>query len=252
MTNKEILEKSYKILSPYSDAQLWEFNSNLIHLNLLTKNLSKDSTILDAGCGIGILALAIKLAGYKIDGADKYQFKESIFNIYYVKDIKELQKKWSEFNLKIYNKDFLFDDLGMKYDVVISIATIEHQSNPKRFLNGLTKHLKNEGLLYIATPNISNFSNRLRFLLGRSPVHNLEEFFMAGDSFTGHWREYTLSELRRMFEFIGFERITSINVQSMGPKLKLRLKYIFSLLAFFLPGGKDTNIVFGNKVKNKN
>ena len=45
-------------------------------------------------------------------------------------------KKWSEFNLKIYNKDFLFDDLGMKYDVVISIATIEHQSNPKDFLTG--------------------------------------------------------------------------------------------------------------------
>ena len=92
MTNKEILEKSYKILSPYSDAQLWEFNSNLIHLNLLTKNLSKDSTILDAGCGIGILALAIKLTGYKIDGADKYQFKESNFNIYYVKDIKSYKK----------------------------------------------------------------------------------------------------------------------------------------------------------------
>jgi len=245
MTNREILEKSYEILSPFSDSKRWEFDGNLVHLDFLTKNLPKGSSILDAGCGIGILASALKIAGYDIEGADKYQFQAGAFNAYQVKDIEELQKRWSKLHLKISSKDFLSDDMGKKYDVIVSIATIEHQSNPMFFFNGLISQLKSGGFLYMATPNVTNFPNRLRFLLGRSPVSNIDEFFMAGDDFSGHFREYTLDELVRMFELSGFKENIAINVQSMRPRFRLRLKDIFRLISLLFKGARDTNIVFG-------
>ena len=162
MTNKQALQKAYTILSPYADKQRWEFNNNLVHLHYITKHIPKISTILDVGCGIGILDIALILLGYKGTGLDKYVFEEN--NSFSVHDISGLRRIWESMGLEILPKDVLDDEIEMKYDAVISIATIEHQKNPKQFLKGLLDATQSHGFIYIATPNISHLLNRLYVL----------------------------------------------------------------------------------------
>ena len=94
MNNKEALQKAYQILSPFSDKQKWEFNNNLVHLNFLTKHINKDKTIFDAGCGIGILDMALTLLEYKVEGGDKYLFAtDSNFAVNDLEKLQDQQKK---------------------------------------------------------------------------------------------------------------------------------------------------------------
>ncbi|PIR93545.1 hypothetical protein COT99_00035 [Candidatus Falkowbacteria bacterium CG10_big_fil_rev_8_21_14_0_10_43_10] len=250
MSNKEALRQSYKILSPFSDKQRWEFNNNLVHLNFLTKYLDKSRTIFDAGCGIGILALALTLLGYKVEGGDKYLF--TFGSKFAVDDIEKLRTIWKKYNLRISEKDILTDEISQKYDAIISIATIEHQRNPKLFLEKLKNAVKDGGHIYIATPNISHLLNRARFLFGLSPMSgHLKQWFEQGENFTGHFREYTLSELRQMSEWSGLQIVVAKNVQSMRPNIKSGLRAIymnlFRLLSFILPGAGDTNLILCKK-----
>ncbi|MBI2050356.1 MAG: methyltransferase domain-containing protein [Parcubacteria group bacterium] len=251
MTHTEALTKAYGVLSPYSDKQRWEFNNNLVHLLHITKHIPKESAILDVGCGIGILDVALILLGYNVMGVDKYMFEPN--NTFGIRDIEGLKAVWEEHGLSIVPKDILRDDVGGTYGAVISIATIEHQKDPKRFLGCMLDVLEPAGLLYIATPNISHLLNRIRLLFGRSPVSgHLPNFFNRGENYEGHWREYTLSELAHMFDWLGVSSIQTCNVQSMRIQLSLasvRSWYVslFRMLAYMIPGTRDTNIIIGRK-----
>lgn len=250
MNNKEALLKSYKILSPYADKQRWEFSSNLYHLNFLTARIKKDSKILDAGSGIGILALAFKLLDYNVEGMDKYVFK--LNNEFFSGDLAKLKQTWADQGLKIMNKDILADNPDKKYDVVISVATLEHQKNARLFLSKIFGYLEKGGFIYIDTPNIANLLNRLRFLCGKSPLGNIEVFFRDGENFNGHWREYTMEEVKKMSELAGINIIEAINPQTQSAKFDLsspRRVYLnlFRLLSLLVPGARDANIIWGQK-----
>ena len=249
---KKELEQAYNLLSPYSNKSRWEFENHLTHLKTITRHLSHDYTVFDAGCGIGIIAMALKLMGYKIEGSDKYLFEKN--NSYSIKDINKLKKIWKQNNLEIKNLDIL--DVNKEYDFVISIATIEHQSKPKQFLKKLTKITKNEGYIYLATPNVTNLLNRMRFLFGRAPLGNIEEFYTEND-FVGHWREYTIKELEKMFELEHIKIIESKTEQQIKPEFSLQILKnfrrfylnIFRLLACILPGTGEANIILGKVQK---
>jgi 2-polyprenyl-3-methyl-5-hydroxy-6-metoxy-1,4-benzoquinol methylase len=251
MTNKQALQKAYTILSPYADKQRWEFNNNLVHLSYITKHIPKNSTILDVGCGIGILDIALLLLGYKVCGIDKYVFEQN--NSFSIQDLSGLRRIWDRQGLEILPKDVLEDDIRKQHDAVISIATIEHQKDPKKFLDRLLFITKSHGFMYIATPNASHLLNRVRFLFGLSPMSaHLPVFFTRGKHYEGHWREYTLDELRQMFVWLNTELVVADNIQSMLPKFRLgslRSIYvnIFRLLSYILPGSRDTNIIIGRK-----
>lgn len=251
MNNKEALEKAYELLLPYTDKQRWEFDNNLVHLGFITKYIPKTDSILDVGCGIGILDVALILLGYKVTGVDKYVFEAN--NSFSVNDINGLRRIWEAQGLEILPKDILRDDTNSLYGAVISIATIEHQKDPKRFLKCLENVLWPGGIVYIATPNISHLLNRARFLFGRSPLSaHLPNFFNRGEDYEGHWREYTLSELQQAFIWSDIVVLSAKNVQSMRPHFKLaslRSWYVsvFRLVSYILPGARDTNIIIGRK-----
>ncbi len=251
MTNVEALKKAYLILSPYADKQRWEFHNNLVHLRYITKHIPKESAILDVGCGIGILDVALLLLGYRVTGVDKYLFEPG--TSFGIQDIEGLQRVWKEQGLSILAKDILHDDVAAVYGAVISIATIEHQKDPKRFLERMLGVLEQGGIMYLATPNISHLLNRVRFLFGRSPVSaHLPDQFNEGERYIGHWREYTLGELSQMFAWLDIWVLFKHNVQSMQPRFKLlsvRSWYIslFRLLSCLIPGARDTNIIIGQK-----
>lgn len=251
MDNKTALTKAYDLLAPYADKQLWEFNNNLVHLEFITKYISQSDSILDVGCGIGILDVALILLGFKVTGVDKYVFEAN--NSFSIDDGAGLRRIWESQGLVILPKDILIDSLDGQYGGVVSIATIEHQKDPKRFLERLEAAALPGGIIYIATPNISHLLNRARLLFGRSPAQaHLPNFFKRGEAYEGHWREYTLIELKQMFSWLDIVVLQAKNAQSMRPDFKLsswRSWYVglLRILSYFFPGAGDTNIIIGRK-----
>lgn len=249
MTNQEALEKSYQALRPFSDRHRWEFFNNLFHLNFITSKAQKGESLADIGCGLGLLALSLKFLGYNIKGYDKYVFVGDEF--YRGLNTQALIELWQKNGLEVVPADILEDSFGEDFfDGVISIATIEHQAHPQLFLKKINSLIKENGWVYIATPNIATLPNRLRFLIGRSPLSNIEEFYQQAKNFSGHWREYVLAELVFMVSQAGFDIEINKNVGVIKKKLGLNKRFFHKLLFVLgnkLPGFKDTILVFGRK-----
>jgi len=205
------LNQSYNILSQWSKKQRWEFNSNVYHIQRITTSVqNKEQTIIDLGCGIGILAIALKLLGYKhVYGADRDVFLSN--TDYTIADIDQLKAVWEKADVIITPS---IDDLNIKADFVVSIAVIEHQPYPKEYFASLTQVMKKGAHVYIATPNISNFKNRIRVLIGRAPVVTLEKWYKDARNFVGHWHEYTLAELMQVCELGGLHIINCESEQT--------------------------------------
>jgi SAM-dependent methyltransferase len=250
MTPEQALESSYSLRSPFADKQRWEFHNNLVHLRFITDHFALGDKLLDAGSGIGILTLALHLLGYKIEGMDKYVFQGH--TTYYIEDQQRLRSIWQEQGIHIREKDLLTDAIPETYDGVISVAVVEHQKDPQKFLRSIVQPLRAGGRLYLATPNVTHILNRIRFVFGRPPLGNLKEFFESGEAFTGHWREYSLEELRSFFQWVGLDIVEAKTLQSMKPSFRIKSPrdiyvHFFRLFGGIVPGCGDTNILIGKK-----
>ena len=108
--------------------------------------LKKSDTILDYGCGSGIMIYFLKKIGYKnAIGYDKY------------------------------NKKFLNEKiLDNKYDFIICQDVLEHSENPRLLLEKITKMLKKSGILSIGTTNADyiKLNNPEKYLMSlHQPYH---------------------------------------------------------------------------------
>ena len=82
-----------------------------------------------------------------------------------------------------------------RFDIVTMLEVIEHlHVAPERALAFLAKFLKPGGRLVVQTPNAVRLPNRIAMLGGRNPFEMLREPTAP----PGHFREYTLAELRRL------------------------------------------------------
>jgi SAM-dependent methyltransferase len=83
-------------------------------------------------------------------------------------------------------------------------GVVEHlHESPRRVFADIARSLTPGGHLVIETPNHAWLRTRLRLLFGQSANHALSDWWQ--EPFFGHIREYTLPELRAMFEWSGFE-----------------------------------------------
>ncbi|MHA1659817.1 MAG: class I SAM-dependent methyltransferase [Promethearchaeota archaeon] len=118
-------------------------------LNLISKE--KPGKVLDAASGKGAMSLALSKLGFKVTAVDIYaDFK--LHNIY--PNIKFIKSDL--------NKDFPFKKRS--FDYVVSLETIEHLENPHHFIRECARVLRNNGKLYLTTPNICNIYSRILFL----------------------------------------------------------------------------------------
>jgi SAM-dependent methyltransferase len=103
------------------------------------------------------------------------------------------------------------------FDVISSFEVIEHIENTDFFINEIHRTLKNDGCLFISTPNLSWWTNRLLLLFGWQPanteVDNKHSMFGKPKIFkdevgSGHIHVFTD---KAMTEFLGCHKFKIID-----------------------------------------
>ena len=254
---KAVLDESFNDLEPFSHRYRHEKKRYIHTLKTVTNLARKGSRILDIGTGIGVIPHCLNRVGFKAQGLEYFVFPENKsgqFGTQAFDQSHQVRKKWQELNLVVGEKNILTDNLESlgQFDVIISEALIEHLKDPKLFLTRISTLLSEKGLLIIATPNQTTLINRLRLLFGRSIYWPIGEFFSDGESFIGHWREYTLSELEYMIRESGFEVIKSENINLLQHFKKIgfsvkNLRALIYLVSNIIPGARDMNYITARK-----
>jgi methionine biosynthesis protein MetW len=151
-------------------------------LKLLPPNMDK-LTVLDIGCGPGIIAYSIKTKlGAQVFGVDC----DSTF-------IEQTKSK----GLTVYNCNLEADKLpfsNASFDYVLCIEVIEHLSKPENCLSEISRVLKPKGELILSTPNLAALQYRFSIISGRDPLSG-HPFDRPYDR---HIRLYALNSLTQL------------------------------------------------------
>src|SRR5258706_4507538 len=131
--------------------------------------------------------------------------------------------------------------IDRRYGLVTALEIIEHLDSPRHFLREVHSLLKPGGYLLLSTPNVANWTGRLRFLL--SGEHR--QFREQDYNYQRHISPTTDGQLRLMFREIGFRLIDSTVAGSFfGPLKKAVLCPVIGLarLLWGKTGGDDVRI----------
>lgn len=79
------------------------------------------------------------------------------------------------------------------FDLAVSFQVIEHLSDPEGFLRACASQVRPGGWVAVVTPNRLRLANRLRLLVGRTPI--------VGDP--QHFREYVPNDLVALGRLVG-------------------------------------------------
>lgn len=125
--------------------------------------IAPDAAILDIGCGTG--AWLHRLGGMGFTNLHGIDRDTSAFAT-------------DRATVSAANLDT--DDLGLegqRFDLITAIELIEHLENPGRLFHHVARHLADDGLFLVTTPNIHSAVCRLRFFL----TGELKQFDAKGD-----------------------------------------------------------------------
>ena len=128
-------------------------------------------TVLDVGCGAGLLAEALARLGAAVTGIDASPEVIAVAREHSTKSGLEIDYRSGD-----------VQQLDGRFDLVTSMEVIEHVADPALFLNALSKRLAPGGLLVLSTPNATAWSRLLMITvaegLGRIPrgTHDFDKF----------------------------------------------------------------------------
>ncbi|MBI2665438.1 class I SAM-dependent methyltransferase [Candidatus Woesearchaeota archaeon] len=121
------------------------FESKMQYIISFLEKLPKDTKILDAGCGQGLLVTEFKSRGYDISGIDAFYSSE------------------------IVRKDDLLKNgfPDNTFDVILCLDVIEHfpKDEQERVVQELTRILKPHGQLVFSIPNKKHLTARIFFFI---------------------------------------------------------------------------------------
>lgn len=250
------LDEAYSELIPFSKTYRVDRDRYAFSLSLIMKVPDiREKRILDIGTGIGLTLVALRKLGIQADGVDRFIFPDAENAMFGRENIADIEKVWTRYGIIVHNTDILDIRAARalpKADVIVNEALIEHLKDPRSFLETCRTLLSPGGYLLLATPNAATLLKRIRFLFGRSPNWPIESFFADGEAFTGHWREYTLVELRYMCETAGFTVLESCSKNHLTKFKSLRqwqknLRALIASLSAVLPNGREMNYVVARK-----
>jgi len=148
-----------------SDDLLIERTLGGLHQDLIAHLpvIAKDAPILDVGCGTGAWLHRLGGLGYShLHGID-------LDTAAFATD-----------RATAISANLDYDDLGLghqTFKLITAIELIEHLENPGRLFHHVSKHLADDGVFLLTTPNIHSALCRMRFFL----TGNLKQFDAKGD-----------------------------------------------------------------------
>ena len=130
------------------------------------------------------------------------------------------------------NADFAAS-LARKFSLITAIEIIEHLNSPRHFLQQTRELLDDNGILLLSTPNIAEWTGRLKFLL----TGTLRYFDDAQYRYNHHVSPLPEAQLRHLLAEIGLKIVAAKTAGSFfGP---LKIVCMTPLwLPFFLLAGK--------------
>ena len=118
------------------------------------------------------------------------------------------------FDLNLSSQSANWPDHAGEFDLAVICETLEHLSTAPEFtLLMLSSLLKPGGIMLVTVPNAVALSKRIKMLLGYHPFERIR-FYPQNP---GHFREYTVSELREMGRTCGLEVISSHDANFAPP-----------------------------------
>ncbi len=156
------------------------------------------TTVLDVGCGSGLMAEHLGAKNVKTISIDKQVSEKT----------RQTSMKWLEVDLEQY--DFS-DDFG-DVDYILLLDIIEHLKSPERFLRVLReRYSRSSPEFVITTGNIGFFGIRSSLLFGSF------NYGRRGILDMDHSRLFTFSTLRRTLELCGYELILKKGIPAPFP-----------------------------------
>lgn len=118
------------------------------------EGLKKTGKLLDIGCSVGYFMIAARNKGWSTVGIE--------FSVDTAKTAAE------KYNLNVIQGTTEQIDLGEEeFDVIVLRDLIEHVKNPLKTMSFVNKHLKNDGIVFITTPNIDGLFPKLSYHFGK-------------------------------------------------------------------------------------
>jgi len=147
------------------------------------KQLRADSaqSILDIGCATGALLAALRDKGWRVTGV------EISPSAVYAKNERKLDVR----NVPLEENNFSDNS----FDVILASHLIEHLNEPKTFLEETYRILKENGSIFITTPDISGFQSRLFGSRWRSAIFD-------------HLYLFSRRTLSKMLKTVGFKVVS--------------------------------------------
>jgi SAM-dependent methyltransferase len=132
--------------------------------------------VLEYGCGSGSLLLGLAKESrfdqcYGIDISEKALEKIQVA----LASLTDSQASDSKVHLSLPTDDRLPNIPSNTFDVVISVATIEHVLDPYIILDDLHRIAKPDGVLICSVPNYAYLKHRLHLLFGMQPRTGTDE-----------------------------------------------------------------------------
>ncbi len=139
-------------------ADIWP--SSRVLADVLVRHQGNGRTVLELGCGTGLVACALAVAGYRVTASDYYQdsLRTTAANVKANTgvDIDTLRLDWRS----------LPEDLG-RYDVVVAADVLYERPYAALIANALARTLNADGYAIIADPGRIAFESLLAALPGQ-------------------------------------------------------------------------------------
>ena len=160
--------------------------------------VQQGSTVLDIGCGPGIMAYELSMKGAKTISIDWYIHP----------DVKKYSFKPIQTDIEEYD----FDSDLTKVDYILALDIIEHLKSPETFLLKLrNRYSKNAPWMIVTTGNIAFFPLRISLLFGQF------NYGKMGLLDLDHTRLFTFYSLRRLLVASGYHILEERGIPAPFP-----------------------------------
>lgn len=178
-------------------------------------------------------------------------------------DLTNLLERRCKLNNVIFKKcNLLEEDIpfeNKKFDIIIFTEVFEHLIGPPKLIfERIKKVLKADGIIVFSTPNIASNYLKLKLLLGKpilEPVYTVFHEDIHGNWIhgSGHWRKFTMRELKDILTMYQFKIIKSkhilkpfIDIRTKSPRKFIR-RLALKILFMVLPASQFNLIIASNK-----